>query len=113
MEQRMERMHKKFSSDTTHHQKQRRQVRAKTVQRDTKQKYRSENRTAADRTLRAEPLPPPIWHQKIPILRVWYRERDGGTLPARMPKIQRAEGKANKGYRKGETECGKTMDNRR
>ena len=40
---------------------------------------------------------------KLSVLRMWHGERNGGTLPIRMSKIQRAEEDDDKRHRKGET----------
>ena len=77
---------------------------AKALQRDIKQRYGSKNPTAANRSLRIKPLSSSLRHPKLLILRMWHGERNRGTLPVGMSKIQRAEEENDKRHRKEETE---------
>src|SRR5205814_8095430 len=59
--------------------------------------------TAANRLLWTKPLSTPLRQTKLPILRMWHGERNRGTLPIGMSKIQRAEKENDKRHRKRKT----------
>ena len=66
-----------------------------TVQWDKNSKHGSNDHPTKDWPLWAKPLSSPIRHQRISVLRVRIRKRDGGTLFTRVQEIQRTKEKAN------------------